>query len=125
MTNLKNILLENYSKYFDDLLALSGERSLPFGLLVISKFCLNHTKFEKNLSMAAELAGITRSFLASIHREASAFYTLIHHTVGVTLLMVDSNWILGLHFIFYTDHLVIPTVIFKRSSSLGDSTFHA
>ena len=32
MTNLKNLLLENYSKYFDDL--LSGERSLPFGLLV-------------------------------------------------------------------------------------------
>ena len=29
-----NLLLENYSKYFDDL--LSGERSLPFGLLV---FC--------------------------------------------------------------------------------------
>ena len=28
----KNLLLENYSKYFDDL--LSGERSLPFGLLV-------------------------------------------------------------------------------------------
>ena len=27
-----NLLLENYSKYFDDL--LSGERSLPFGLLV-------------------------------------------------------------------------------------------
>ena len=46
--------------------------------------------------MAAELAAasITRSFLASIHREAStepAFSTLIHHTVGVTLLMVDSN----------------------------------
>ena len=32
MTNLKHLLLENYSKYFDDL--LSGERSLPFGLLV-------------------------------------------------------------------------------------------
>ena len=30
----KNLLLENYSKYFDDL--LSGERSLPFGLLVIN-----------------------------------------------------------------------------------------
>ena len=29
LTNLKNLLLENYSKYFDDL--LSGERSLPFG----------------------------------------------------------------------------------------------
>ena len=28
-----NLLLENYSKYFDDL--LSGERSLPFGLLVL------------------------------------------------------------------------------------------
>ena len=44
--------------------------------------------------MAAELAGITRSFLASIHREAStapAFSTLTHHTVGVTLLIVDSN----------------------------------
>ena len=45
--------------------------------------------------MAAELAAITRSFLASIHREAStapAFSTLIHHTVGgVTLLMVDLN----------------------------------
>ena len=27
-----NLLLENYSKYFDEL--LSGERSLPFGLLV-------------------------------------------------------------------------------------------
>ena len=27
-----NLLLENYSKYFDDLLC--GERSLPFGLLV-------------------------------------------------------------------------------------------
>ena len=50
--------------------------------------------------MAVELAGITKSFLASIHREGSAFYTLIHHTVGVTLLMVDSNWILELHFIF-------------------------
>ena len=53
--------------------------------------------------MATELAGITRGFLASIHREAStapAFSTLIHHTVGVTLLMVDPNWILGLHFIF-------------------------
>ena len=35
LTNLKNLLLENYSKYFDDL--LSGERSLPFGLLVYSK----------------------------------------------------------------------------------------
>ena len=34
MTNLKNILLETYSKYFEDL--LSGERSLPFGLLVLS-----------------------------------------------------------------------------------------
>ena len=32
LTNFKNLLLENYSKYFDDL--LSGERSLPFGLLV-------------------------------------------------------------------------------------------
>ena len=32
LTNLKNLLLEKYSKYFDDL--LSGERSLPFGLLV-------------------------------------------------------------------------------------------
>ena len=32
LTNLKNLLLENYSKYFDDL--LSGERSLPFALLV-------------------------------------------------------------------------------------------
>ena len=29
-----NLLLENYSKYFDDL--LSGQRSLPFGLLVVS-----------------------------------------------------------------------------------------
>ena len=38
MTNLKNLLLENYSKYFDDL--LSGERSLPFGLLVYYKNCL-------------------------------------------------------------------------------------
>ena len=34
MTNLKNLLLENYSKYFDDL--LSGEQSLPFGLLVLN-----------------------------------------------------------------------------------------
>ena len=33
LTNLKNLLLENYSKYFDDL--LSGERSLTFGLLVL------------------------------------------------------------------------------------------
>ena len=57
--------------------------------------------------MAAELAGITRSFLASIHREASAFYRLIHQTVGVTLLMVDSNWILGLHCIFYRDKTFI------------------
>ena len=60
--------------------------------------------------MAAELAGITRIFLASIHREAStepAFYTLIHHTVGVTLLMVDSNWILGLHYILYRDKTFI------------------
>ena len=32
LINLKNLLLENYSKCFDDL--LSGERSLPFGLLV-------------------------------------------------------------------------------------------
>ena len=34
MTNLENLLLvvENYLIYFDDL--LSGERSLPFGLLV-------------------------------------------------------------------------------------------
>ena len=32
MTNLKNLLIENYSKYFNDL--LSGERSLRFGLLV-------------------------------------------------------------------------------------------
>ena len=31
-----NLLLENYSKYFDDL--LSGERSLPFGLLVVQLF---------------------------------------------------------------------------------------
>ena len=30
-----NLLLENYSKYFDDL--LSGERSLPFGLLVLER----------------------------------------------------------------------------------------
>ena len=29
----KDLLLENYSKYFNDL--LSGERSLPFGLLVL------------------------------------------------------------------------------------------
>ena len=36
MTNLKNLLLENYSKYFDDL--LSGERSLPFGLHVVFIF---------------------------------------------------------------------------------------
>ena len=34
LTNLKNLLLENYSKYFDDL--LSGEGSLPIGLLVSS-----------------------------------------------------------------------------------------
>ena len=34
LINLKNLLLENYSKYFDDL--LSGERSLPFGLLVLT-----------------------------------------------------------------------------------------
>ena len=31
MTNLKNLLLENNSKYLDDL--LSGEPSLPFGSL--------------------------------------------------------------------------------------------
>ena len=29
---IKNLFLEHYSKYFNDL--LSGERSLPFGLLV-------------------------------------------------------------------------------------------
>ena len=40
MTNLKNLLLENYSKYFDDL--LSGERSLPFGLLVFTRIELKH-----------------------------------------------------------------------------------
>ena len=33
LDQLKNLLLENYSKYFDDL--LSGERSLPFGLFVV------------------------------------------------------------------------------------------
>ena len=32
LDQFKNLFLENYSKYFDDL--LSGERSLPFGLLV-------------------------------------------------------------------------------------------
>ena len=32
LDQLKNILLENHSKYFDDF--LSGERPLPFGLLV-------------------------------------------------------------------------------------------
>ena len=37
MTNLKNLLLENYSKYFDDL--LSGEQSLPFGILVMIVVC--------------------------------------------------------------------------------------
>ena len=31
-----NLLLENYSKYFDDF--LSGERSLPFGLLVVISY---------------------------------------------------------------------------------------
>ena len=36
LTNLKNLLLENYSKYFDDL--LSGERSLPFELLVFLNY---------------------------------------------------------------------------------------
>ena len=33
LDQFKKILLENYSKYFDDL--PSGERSLPFGLLVV------------------------------------------------------------------------------------------
>ena len=33
LDQLKKILLENYSKYFDDF--LSGERSLPFGLLLL------------------------------------------------------------------------------------------
>ena len=33
LDQFKKNLLENYSKYFDDL--LSGERSLPFGLLVL------------------------------------------------------------------------------------------
>ena len=32
MTTLKNLILENYSNYFYEL--LSDERSLPFGLLV-------------------------------------------------------------------------------------------
>ena len=32
LDQFENLLLENYSKYFDDL--LSGERLLPFGLLV-------------------------------------------------------------------------------------------
>ena len=34
LDQLKNLLLEHHSKYFNDL--LSGERSLPFGLLVIN-----------------------------------------------------------------------------------------
>ena len=32
-------LLENYSKYFNDLLALRFERSLPFGLLFLINLC--------------------------------------------------------------------------------------
>ena len=35
LDQFKNLLLENYSKYFDDL--LSGEQSFPFGLLVYLK----------------------------------------------------------------------------------------
>ena len=49
---------------------------------------------ERNLKHNYFYWGLTSSFLASIHREAStapAFSTLIHHTVGVTLLMIDSN----------------------------------
>ena len=40
LDQFKNHLLENYSKYFDDL--LSGERSLPFGLLVKNKQHINY-----------------------------------------------------------------------------------
>ena len=36
LDQLKNLLLEHYSKYFSDF--LSGERSLPFGLLVVVFF---------------------------------------------------------------------------------------
>ena len=40
LDQLKNLLLELYSKYFSDL--LSGEQPLPFGLLVLNM--LNHQK---------------------------------------------------------------------------------
>ena len=51
MINLKSLLLENYSKYFDDL--LSGERSLPFGLLVLCFFTqeVSDAALEKRLQL--------------------------------------------------------------------------
>ena len=45
LDQFKKSLLENYSKYFDDL--LSGERSLPFGLLVFH-LKTNKQKLEKH-----------------------------------------------------------------------------
>ena len=51
LTNLKNLLLENYSKYFDDL--LSGERPLPFGLLVCNSEAIM-TSFPHNLILDSQ-----------------------------------------------------------------------
>ena len=64
---LKNIFLEHYSKYFNDL--LSGERSLPFGLLV-SYFsaaitvlvCLNSSAIFSEIKQCVSLSGTFMSY---------------------------------------------------------------
>ena len=45
LDQFKNLLVEIYSKYFDDL--LSGERSLPFGLLVYKYEVMQCIDFSK------------------------------------------------------------------------------
>ena len=60
----KKSLIREYSKYFDDL--LSGERSLPFGLLVLS--------FQQFFHLLSSASMSARVFKFCIHNEDNQLY---------------------------------------------------
>ena len=87
MATLKNLILKNYSNYFDDL--LSGERSLHFGLLVYKKFTNYMTQlgcqFTKNLYHVS--TSKTTSFLLYDDNTADFFFVRFLKVISMIFLV--------------------------------------
>ena len=67
LDQFKNLLLENYSKYFDDL--LSGEQLLPFGLFVV--FAYAKSRFAQDAAQI--LVQLMFQLFCSLVRGKSSF----------------------------------------------------